>query len=209
MDWIEIDWNQVILLLIGTIIGTIGSALTILIQSVSEKAGKLTIYTKFICLKNMGQEGWGIFQNPEGGLSLLIPAVFEIENTSKRARVMRDVSIVLLNGNTIVAKMTQIDYLQTTSRRNNQVTKEEEHFYGDEKGSYSFVVEPVSIKRENCVYLYKIEQSEKKNKDFNAIGLQYFDEKNKRKILKIRNYTGWDIQNNSVDIDWIYVNEKA
>ncbi len=209
MNCLSIDWNEVLLLVIGAIIGILSSMATMIIQSISEKAGRLAIYTKFNCLKNMGQEGWGTFDNSEGGITLLIPAIFEVENTSKRARVMRDVSLVLMNGNSAVAKMVQINYLQTTSKRNNQITKEEEHYYGDENGSYSFVVDPVSIKRENCVYLYKIAMTEKNKMEFDSIGLQYYDEKNRRKLYKIREYPGWELKNNDVDADWIYLKEKV
>lgn len=88
MNWLTIDWNEIILLLIGAVIGILGSVVTMIIQSTSEKIGRLAVYTKFNCLKNMGHEGWGTFINSEGGLTLLIPAIFEIENTAKRARVV-------------------------------------------------------------------------------------------------------------------------
>lgn len=51
----------------------------------------------------MGREGWGIYDNPEGGLTFLIPIIFEIENTSKRARIMRDVNLVLMKENKGIA----------------------------------------------------------------------------------------------------------
>ena len=72
----------------------------------------------------MGREGWGIYDNPEGGLTFLIPTIFEIENTSKRARIMRDVTLVLMKENKVVAKMIQINYLQTTSKNNSEITHE-------------------------------------------------------------------------------------
>lgn len=209
MNTLSIDWNEVVLLVIGALIGMLGSIATMLIQEINSKVGKLEIYSKFTCLKNMGQEGWGVFLNDEGGRTLLIPTIFEIENTSKRARVMRDVSLVLLKGNTVVGKMVQLNYLQTTSRTNNQITKTEEHFYGDEKGSYSFVVDAVSIKRENCVYSYKVPADEIGKMEFDSIGLQYYDEKNHKKMFIIREYPGWKIKNNEVDADWIYIKEKV
>ena len=173
-----IDWNEIIMLLIGALVGIGSSAAMMIIQNANEKCGKLSIYVKFNCLKNMGKEGWGVFENPEGGLSFLIPVIFEIENTSKRARIMRDVSLVLLKENKVIAKMTQINYLQTTSRKNVGITHEEEHYYGDINGSYSFVIEPTSIKRENCVYLYKISRDDIQNKSFDSIALQFYNEKN-------------------------------
>ena len=86
MNTIGIDWNEVILLVIGALVGICSSVAMIFIQNVNEKYGKMCIYTKFNCLKNMGREGWGIYDNPEGGLTFLIPTIFEIENTSKRVQ---------------------------------------------------------------------------------------------------------------------------
>ena len=203
-----IDWNELIILVIGAIIGTISSMVTLLIQSIIEKSGRLTMYIKFNCLKNMGKEGWGVYNNPEGGLSLIIPAIFEFENTSKRARVMRDVSLVLLNNKKFVAKMTQINYLHTTTKKNSVISDEEDYYYGDINGSYSFVIDAISIKRENCVYLYKISQSDKERMQFDSIGLQYYDEKNRLKSYYIRAIEGWNVKNNDVDKDWIYIEKK-
>ena len=103
MNTIGIDWNEVILLVIGALVGIGSSVAMIFIQNVNEKYGKMCIYTKFNCLKNMGREGWGIYDNPEGGLTFIIPIIFEIENTSKRARIMRDVNLVLMKENKGIA----------------------------------------------------------------------------------------------------------
>ena len=175
MNTIGIDWNEVILLVIGALVGICSSVAMIFIQNVNEKYGKMCIYTKFNCLKNMGREGWGIYDNPEGGLTFLIPTIFEIENTSKN---------------------------------NSEITHEEERYYGDTNGSYSFVIEPTSIKRENCVYLYKISYEDTEAMSFDTIALQYFDEKNVLKTYRVRKYAGWQVKNNAVDNDWTYVEHE-
>ena len=125
MNTIGIDWNEVILLVIGALVGIGSSVAMMFIQNVNEKYGKMSIYTKFNCLNNIGREGWGIYDNPEGGLTFLIPTIFEIENTSKRARIMRDVTLVLMKENKVVAKMIQINYLQTTSKKNSEITEDD------------------------------------------------------------------------------------
>lgn len=208
MKIMGIDWNEIIMLVIGALIGIGSSVAMMFIQNVNEKLGNMSIYTKFICLKNTGKEGWGIYDNPEGGLSFLIPTIFEIENTSKRARIMRDVSLVLMKDNKVVAKMIQINYLQTTSKKNSEITHEEEHYYGDTNGSYSFVIEPTSIKRENCVYFYKICREDAEAMSFDSIALQYYDEKNVLKTYRVRAYSGWQVKNNTVDNDWIFIKHK-
>lgn len=141
-------------------------------------------------------------------MSFLILTIFEIENASKRARIMRDVSFVLMNDNKVVAKMTQINYLQTTSKKNSEITHEEEHYYGDTNGSYSFVIEPTSIKRENCVYFYKICREDAEAMSFDSIARQYYDEKNVLKTYRVRAYSGWQVKNNTVDNDCIFVKHK-
>ncbi len=203
-----ISLGDVLLLLIGAIIGLFSSIATLFIQNCIEKSGKFLIYTKFICLKDMGSQGWGVSSNQPGKLTLTIPAVFEIENTSKRARVMRDVSLVLIKESHVICKMTQINYLHKTTKTNNTITHEEDFNYGDDKGSYSFVIDPISIKRENCVYMYTISTSDIEKMAFDTIGLQFFDEKNKLHTYKIRNYNSWDIKNNLVDQDWLYIKDR-
>lgn len=65
---------------------------------------------------------------------------------------MRDVTLVLMKENKVVAKMIQINYIQATSKKNSEITHEEEHYYGDANGSYSFAIEPASIKREKNAF---------------------------------------------------------
>lgn len=48
---------------------------------------------------------------------------------------MRDVTLVLMKENKVVAKMIQINYIQATSKKNSEITHEEEHYYGDANGS--------------------------------------------------------------------------
>lgn len=205
MNTIVIDWNEVIMLIIGAFIGIGSSIAMMFIQNVNEKFGKMCIYLKFNCLKNSGKKGWGIYNNSEGGLSLCIPTIFEIQNTSKRTRIMRDVTLVLMKENKVVAKMIQINYIQATSKKNSEITHEEEHYYGDANGSYSFAIEPASIKREKCLYLYKISYKDTEARAFDSIALQYYDERNVLKTYRVREYTGWQIKDNDVDKDWNYV----
>lgn len=52
MNAIVIDWNEVIMLIIGAFIGIGSSIAMMFIQNVNEKFGKMCIYLKFNCLKN-------------------------------------------------------------------------------------------------------------------------------------------------------------
>ena len=205
MGAIVIDWNEVILLVIGAVIGIISSMAMIFIQAIIEKARKLSIYTKCVGLKK--NDGWGVY-DMDSVYMLGIQAIFEIENTSKRARIMRDMSLVLMNNNKVVAKMEQKEHLPITEIKDSKYTHEK-IYYGDDKGSYSFMIEPTSIKREKCVYLYYVGKDDVEKYAFNKIGLQYYDEKNKLIVLTVRDYDGWEIESNKADLDWIYINPKS
>lgn len=208
MNTIVINWNEVIMLVIGAFIG-IGSSVTMMfIQNINEKFGKMCIYMKFNCLKDSGKKGWGIYDNSEGGLSFCIPTIFEIQNTSKRARIMRDVTLILMKENKVVAKVIQINHIQTTFNKNSEIMHEQEQYYGDANGSYSFVIEAASIKRARCVYLYKVSHKDTEAMAFDSIALQYYDEKNVLKTYRVREYAGWQVKENAVDKDWNYVKNK-
>lgn len=49
------DWNEIIMLVIGALIGIGSSVAMMFIQNVNEKLGNMSIYTKFICLKKVGE----------------------------------------------------------------------------------------------------------------------------------------------------------
>lgn len=180
---LSIDWNEVILLVIGAAIGLLASLATIVLQRHLDQRGKLHIFYKFINQKGTNGQGWGFKNSQDGYLHLSIPAIFELQNTSNTTRVIRDVSLLLYQDSRLVGKMVQINYLQTTTRTGGTVTKESEYHYGAEKGSYSFVLAPRSIQKQECHYVYKIKSNEKDDKIFNRIIVRYYDEKKYRSPL--------------------------
>lgn len=201
---ISTDWSEVTLVLVGAVIGWLLSLATIVVQRHMDQKGKLYIFYKFKVQKDTGGRGWGFEKNRDGHLCLTIPVAFELQNTSNMTRVVRDVSLLLYRDNQLIGKMTQINYMQTTTRTNGTITKEAEHHYGTEKGSYSFVLEPRSIQRQDCHYTYKIAPSEKADKSFNRLVVRYYDEKNKAHLFPAKDISNsWDIKLFEPDEEWI------
>lgn len=206
---ITIDWNEVILLAIGAVIGLVASLATIGIQRFLDQKGSLNIFYRFINRGGATTHGWGFNKSSDGYLYLSIPVVFELQNTSNVTRVIRDVSLLLYNDNKVVDKMVQIDHMHTTTRRDGVVTKEDEHYFGTEKGSYSFVLNPRSIQKQECRYTYKIHPSEREAKMFNKIIARYYDEKNKPHMFVVKNISdSWQVKSFDPDEDWVLLGNR-
>lgn len=204
---IRTDWNEVMLVLVGAIIGWLLSLATIVVQRHMDQKGKLYIFYKFKVQKDTGGHGWGFEKDRDGNLCLTIPVAFELQNTSNATRVIRDVSLLLYRDNQLIGKMTQINYMQNITRTNGVAIKGSEYHYGTEKGSYSFVLDPRSIQRQECHYTYKIAPSEKADKSFNRLVVRYYDEKNKAHLFQAKDISNsWDIKLFNPDEEWILLN---
>lgn len=80
---------------------------------------------------------------------------------------------------------------------------EEEYWFGTEKGSYSFVLEPRSIQKQVCEYIFLVSQKEKDKFLFNRIVARYYDEKNKAVYYEVRSIEGdWEQKKYDIDEDW-------
>lgn len=207
---LTVDWNEVILLAIGAVIGLVASLATIGIQRYLDQKGSLNIFYRFINRRGGVARGWGFDKSPDGHLYFSIPVVFELQNTSNVTRVIRDVSFLLYNDNEVVDKMVQVDHMHTTTQRDGIVTKESEYFFGTEKGSYSFVLNPRSIQKQECHYTYKIHPSQRETKMFNQIVARYYDEKNKPHKFVVKNISdSWQVKAFDADEDWTLLGSKV
>jgi len=202
-ETIDIDINEIILLVVGAGIGIVASVATILVQKWIDMRGKLHIFYRFTYQKGMGKNGWGFGEGETGNLFFAIPVVFELQNTSNTTRVIRDLSLLLYNGEKCISKMMQMDYMKTTRRTGNNVTEEKEHWFGTEKGSYSFVLEPRSIQRQVCEYMLVIPKAEKEKYVFDKIMARYYDEKNKAIYFEVRKVNNvWEQKFYDIDEEW-------
>ena len=142
--------------------------------------------------------------------SVTIPVVFEVQNTSNTTRVIRDVSLLLYSENKFVGKMFQSSGKHITTRTGGEVTGTQDYSFGAEKGSYSFVLPPRSIQRQECEYCYVIYPKEREEKVFDTVIARYYDERNKAHTFKVMNIDKvWTKEYFDPDEDWCMLEEKV
>lgn len=198
--------NEIFMLILGAVLGFVASIFTMFAQRWLDKKGKLNIFYRFCYQKNGRGESWCFEDSTNGQKHFTIPIVYEFQNTSNTTRVIRDVSLLLYNGNSLVAKMLQLDHLHTTKRRGSEITEEKDLYFGTDKGSYSFVLEPRSIQRQECEYMHIIDKTDIENNMFDTIVLRYYDERNRAKSYTIRRVNGnWERKHFEADEEWLLV----
>lgn len=205
-----IDWNELIYVLVGAIIGFAGSIIVMLTERALDRKGTIQIFYRKINRRGTKEYGWGFDEYTDGRLGITIPIVFEVQNTSNTTRVIRDVSLLLYSGNTFVEKMLQSSGKHVTMRTGNTVTETKDFLFGAEKGSYSFVLPPRSIQRQECEYCYIIYPEEKEQKFFDTIIARYYDERNKAHTFKVMSFDKvWTNEYFEPDKDWCILDKKV
>lgn len=196
--------QEVIMLIIGAVLGLMASLFTMVVQRWLDKKGKLHIFYRFSYQRGMGGRSWGFEDNNNGKPYFVIPVVYEFQNTSNTTRVIRDVSLLLYNGKTLVANMEQREHLHVTKRSGNTVTKEEDFYYGTDNCSYSFVIPPRSIQRQECEYMFTIKAINKEKYVFDTIKARYYDERNKEHYFQLRKIEDcWNKKLYPIDEEWM------
>lgn len=191
---IGLDWFEILLVIIGAVLGFALSIITTLVNKVIDKHGKLHLFYKLVYQKSTGKKAR--IDSQGGETYLTIPLYFELQNTSNTARVIRDVCLYLYNNGNKVAKMNQIQYTRDST------TQEIKNTFGGEKNSYSFVLPPLSIQKQECEFLYKVSTSKIEELPFDEIRFSYYDEKNRiMDCLFYKAEQGWK------GIDFNYENE--
>ena len=164
------DYFEIILVIIGAVLGFLLSVVTTVVNKAIDKHGKIHLYYKTVYQKGTSQKAGVIKVGCEK--ILLIPIYFEFQNTSNTARMIRDVCLYLYKNGEKVAKMNQIQY--STDINSN----EPKNCFGGDKNSYSFVLPPLSIQKQECEFVYKVSLDELERYSFDEIRFSYFDEKN-------------------------------
>ena len=184
---------EVCLVIIGAILGFVLSIITTIVNKAIDKHGKMHLFYKLVYQKSTGQKA-RIFVNDDNKC-LIIPLYFELQNTANTARVIRDVCLYLYKNGKKVGKMLQIQYSENT--KTNKISE-----FGGEKNSYSFVLPPLSIQKQECEFLYKAPISKIDEFAFDEIRFSYFDEKSHMmECLFCKAERGWD------GIEFHYENE--
>lgn len=191
---IKMSKQEIIVLLIGAAISLFSSLITLMVTNAINRAGRIRIFYRFVGLKDY-TSGWGFYGGEEGGIKLIIPTLYEIQNTKNTPFVMRDVNLALYMDNKFVSEMIQIT--DGEKEKHNNIR------YGVDNKSYSFVIEPHSIQKISCLYMLIINQDDKEKKFFNAIKMVYYNERNRRVVKNLKSINGdWNINNLGSEIKW-------
>ena len=156
--------------LAGSIIGVLGSWLSIWIQRSVSKSGKASIYVKFVFSKSALHKPCGCYKDGDGYPVLHIPLWADICNTSDYPKIIRDLNIAgYANGKEVVS-FTQIQAVTGENK---------EYIPLGNNGAYTFVIPPNSASRFNLEFSLKQSEVDETNKDFDQLILSYANEKNK------------------------------
>ena len=199
---VSMDYAEIIYVIVGAALGFLASILTIIVQRALDRSGKLNIFYRLTNSRGF-HGGWGFEKDCSGKVDFSVPVVYEIQNLSNTTRVVRDVSVLLYKDNNFVEKMIQLDHLEITHKKGKEITGKDDFYFGTDKGSYSFVIPPRSIARQECEYLSIIDKDKVLNGYFNNIRIRYYDEKNREKIYRIRDIEFQELKTYEIDKDWI------
>lgn len=204
-----IDWNEIIYVVVGAVIGFIASIIVMVMERILDKKGKLNIFYRRINQKLANGLGWGFDESADGRLYFTLPVYFELQNTSNTTRVIRDLSFLLYSGSEFVGNMHQMGTIHITNRKGNEITQQKDYSFGSEKGSYSFVLPPRSIQRQECEYVFVINPDEKEQKHFDTVVARYYDERNKAHTFRAMDIDKcWERKHYDIDEDWLLLKEK-
>lgn len=158
------DWFELFLVIIGAVLGFVLSILTIIIQNIMDRNGKINVFSK-ISVHRESEIKAGYMINTDKKRILAIPMIIELQNTTNSTRVIRDLCLYLYNDKEYVDKMIQLT---------REVNRKNEYYYGD-NGSYSFVLLANSIQKYTLLFALNADDLIA----FNRIKMCYFDESNK------------------------------
>lgn len=200
--------RDIIMALVGGAIGFMSSLGILIAQHIFDKKGRVSIYYKFTSQK-ISQKPWGVYEMPLSEIAIIIPAVFEFQNTTNTTRVLRDVHASLYKGDKFVVRLRQATKTETTTEKGNEkITKTT--LYGNDNSSYSFVLSPRSIQKQLLEFLYIASEEEISEKDFDTIRISYYDEKDRIvSYIAKEKIKGWKMGEQTPDIEWIKLSKKV
>lgn len=174
---VDLDWFEVFLVVIGAVLGFLLSIVTTIVNKEIDKLGKVRIFYKYFYVDDVYEKAR--IETSEGSIVIDIPIWFELQNTSNSSRVIRDVCLCLYYNGKLVDKMIQIESSRTEITTNGKTVIESITNYGSDKNSYSFVIPPMSIQKQECEFTYEIPISDINKYSFDQIRFSYYDEKNR------------------------------
>lgn len=191
-------------LITGAAIGFLSSSGTLLLERLIDKIGGIKIFYKFINVKNSDHSWYIGEKESKTEYILIIPAVFEFQNNSNTARIIRDLDVELFSKKKSIKRMVQIEYTELTATSNGKKTEQSINSYGGDKGSYSFILPPKSIQKQKCEFAYSMPKECAEQYAFDTLMITYYDEKNKKHVFPAKtNLNGWKTGYHKADSDWI------
>lgn len=161
--------------LIGGLIGFLSSLGIQIATRLMNRWGKLNFYYR---INSQFLPYWG-FSKIEGKISFALPLELEIRNSSNTTRVVRDISLALWKNGSLVRRMHQTEGVINEHKHNGEIQYRDSFALGDENSSYSCVVLPKSIKKENYLFTSFQNASNLTEASFDEIHISYYDEHDK------------------------------
>ncbi|MBO6417450.1 hypothetical protein [Enterococcus gallinarum] len=189
--------RDVTLLVIGALISlltTIFLQMTqFLISRYQVNKGKVNLYTKSVYSK-LNSKPWGIYRLSSGE-SLIIPLWIELHNTKGKKEVIRNINLILYQGDKKIKSMVQSSHYKNSE---GIIVA-----FGNE-GTYTFILEPESIVRYNLQFNLRKDTE----LEFDTIRISYYDTKDKYcEYLFLDVPDGWRTKNTKIDDEWIKINK--
>lgn len=192
--------KDITLLLIGAGISIVSSFLTLYINKLFDRIGKLRIFYKIVCIPDDEEGGFSVDLST---LYFTVPISFEFQNTSNSPRIIRNLNIHLYNDNVFISKMIQAESTTNKTIIGNKTISIKEDNYGADHGTYSFLVPPHSISAYDCLFILPVPISKVDNYHFNHLRLVYYNERNHKKELFLFNFNGnWKDALLPCEYDW-------
>lgn len=188
--------NQIVLLVIGAAISLITTIVVATITGIAKyiynNLGEINIYKKIVYMKDGSGETWGVFTN-SGRTRLQVPLWVEIHNSKNTFEIIRNLHLKLYKNNKFICCMKQQNYMEKGSGMIR---------FGN-NGSYSFMLEPNSIRLYQLLYiLYREESIE----EFDEIRISYKNKNDKLKEFSlIKDIDGWSEDQKTSDEDWAMI----
>lgn len=184
------DWFEVLLVIIGAVLGFLLSIVTVIVERHLDRQGKLHLFYKLVHQITSSAPP-RVYRYGEI-TQISIPIFFEFQNTSNTSRVIRDVCLYLFKDGKQVTKMKQAQFAKSEKTSGGEVIESKSAEFGGEKNSYSFVLPPSSIQRQQCCFALQIPVAEIDNMLFDEIRFCYFDECSRVMECKFLDVpTGW------------------
>ena len=159
--------------LLGSLIGALATILSSWVTRKTQYIGKVTLYVKIVYEKtneerNASRTKTWRFQQDGNCKMMVVPIWLEVCNTCGAPRIIRDVNLYAFKGNNEVATFTQI-------QRKGEGEKAIK--FGNNE-SYTLVITENNAQRYEMMFALREDEIDSRDKVFDALVLQYFDENN-------------------------------